>query len=170
MRDDAPLSLPFMKMHGLGNDFVVVDARRDPHLQVPPGLARALADRHRGVGFDQLAIIRNDDSADIRLDFLNADGTPSAACGNATRCIARHVMDETGAAALTIATDRGLLAARDAGGGLTAVNMGPPRLTWQEIPLAEACDTLHLPFAGRSGGHQHGQPALHLLRAGCDGR
>ena len=136
----------FMKMHGLGNDFVVVDARaRD--IPMTKGLARALADRHRGVGFDQLAVITKGE-ADAHLTFYNADGSLSAACGNATRCIARHIMDETGQTALRLTTDRGVLLAEEAGNGLTSVNMGPPQLNWDEIPLAHDMDTLHLPIEG----------------------
>jgi diaminopimelate epimerase len=144
----VPLSgLPFMKMHGLGNDFVVIDARNAAR-EVSPALARALADRHRGVGFDQLAVIGTAEGADLRLDFLNADGTVSAACGNATRCVARWEMDRTGADTLAIATARGLLHAIDAGEGLVAVNMGHPETEWQGIPLAQEVDTLHLPIPG----------------------
>ena len=143
----APAPLPFLKMHGLGNDFVVLDARARP-VDVTPALAMALADRHRGVGFDQLALIEARGPGDAHLTFYNADGSLSAACGNATRCIARHLMDETGRGALTLTTDRGALAARDAGAGLTAVNMGAPQLDWSEIPLSEAMDTLELPIEG----------------------
>jgi diaminopimelate epimerase len=144
----APASgLPFMKMHGLGNDFVVIDARLGVRA-VTPALARALADRQRGVGFDQMAVIRDGDQADLALDFLNADGSPSAACGNATRCIARWEMDRTGKATLAIATARGMLHAVDAGDGLTAVNMGHPEVDWDRIPLSHAMDTLSLPIDG----------------------
>jgi diaminopimelate epimerase len=137
--------LPFLKMHGAGNDFVVIDTRATD-VSVTARLARALADRHRGVGFDQLAVIRSGQDADLDLTFYNADGTISGACGNATRCIARHEMDLTGALALTLRTERGLLQAVDAGGGLTSVNMGAPKLNWDEIPLAQATDTLALPI------------------------
>jgi diaminopimelate epimerase len=148
--------LPFMKMHGLGNDFVVIDARVTARA-VTADLARALADRHRGVGFDQLAVIEPDDTADLRLVFYNADGSLSAACGNATRCIARHEM-EVRDRSLTIRTDRGILQARDAGGGLTSVNMGQPLTDWADIPLAEAADTLHLPIAGDPVATSMGNP------------
>ena len=137
----------FMKMHGLGNDFVVVDGRARM-IDMTPALAAALADRHRGVGFDQLAVITEGGNADAHLTFYNADGSLSAACGNATRCIARHIMDETGQATLRLTTDRGVLLAEDAGGGLTSVNMGAPQLDWAEIPLAHEMDTLHLPIEG----------------------
>lgn len=139
--------LPFMKMHGLGNDFVVVDERGITP-RVDAALAIAIADRHRGVGFDQLATLHETPDADVHLTFWNSDGSLSAACGNATRCIARHLMDETGKTALTITTDRGTLLAKDAGSSLTSVNMGQPQLDWREIPLAHKMDTLHLPIDG----------------------
>lgn len=139
--------LPFMKMHGAGNDFVVID-RRNGGPSVTAGLARALGDRHRGVGFDQLAVIEADAEVAARLIFYNPDGSLSTACGNATRCIARHLMNETGTDRLTLLTERGRLACEDAGNGLTRVNMGQPLTNWQDIPLAEDVDTLHLPIDG----------------------
>ena len=146
MREQSDTNLAFMKMHGLGNDFVVVDARaRD--VNITPALARAIGDRHRGIGFDQLAVI-SAGTGDAHLTFYNADGSMSAACGNATRCIARYLMDETGAASLTLTTARGDLMARDAGGGLTSVNMGQPQIDWADVPLAEQVDTLKLPIDG----------------------
>ena len=164
MRDALP-SLAFSKMQGLGNDFVVIDGRAE---DVPTDaallgtLARALGDRHRGVGFDQLALIEDAPpdrpDADFALRFWNADGSTSAACGNATRCIARAEMERTGARALTIVTERGLLMARDAGGGLTAVNMGLPRTDWRDIPLAYEVDTLALPIAGSPTATSMGNP------------
>ena len=136
-----------MKMHGLGNDFVVVDARLTGALP-DAATVTAIADRHRGVGFDQLAVILPGQNADAKLVFFNADGSFSAACGNATRCVARHLMDETGAKSLRLATDHAVLLAEDAGNGLTRVNMGAPVLDWAKIPLAADLDTLHLPIAG----------------------
>jgi diaminopimelate epimerase len=148
MRDATPPSgRPFMKMHGLGNDFVVIDQRGTEPF-VDARLARALGDRHRGVGFDQLAVIEDDPAADVRLRFWNADGSTAGACGNATRCIARWEMERRGVAALTLRTERGVLQARDEGDGLTSVNMGTPFLHWREIPLARDVDTLHLPIDG----------------------
>lgn len=142
-----PSGLPFLKMHGLGNDFVVIDARETGAV-VTAGLARALADRNRGVGFDQLAVIETDEDADLRLGFWNADGSRAGACGNATRCIAAWEMGRTGKTALSLRSDRGLLQAEDAGQGLTSVNMGQPLLDWEGIPLAEDVDSLHLPIEG----------------------
>ena len=141
------IGLPFMKMHGLGNDFVVMDARKR-EVTVTADLARALADRHRGVGFDQLALIQNDHEADLALTFYNADGSLSATCGNATRCIAAYEMAAQGLNQIRLRTERGILIAQDRGNGLTAVNMGAPLLEWQDIPLATAMDTLHLPLDG----------------------
>ena len=149
--------LPFVKMHGLGNDFVVLDQRSGP-LGLTPALVRAIGDRHRGVGFDQLAVIGHSDSADVALTFYNADGSMAGACGNATRCIARAEMLRLGRSRLTLRTERGLLVAEDAGDGLTRVNMGTPRLDWHEIPLAHALDTLHLPIDGDPVATNMGNP------------
>jgi len=151
------IGLPFMKMHGLGNDFVVMDARKR-EVTVTADLACALADRHRGVGFDQLALIQNDHEADLALTFYNADGSLSATCGNATRCIAAYEMAARGLDQIRLRTERGVLIAQDRGHGLIAVNMGPPLLEWQDIPLAEAMDTLHLPLEGDPVGTGMGNP------------
>ncbi|MCM2563702.1 diaminopimelate epimerase [Lutimaribacter sp. EGI FJ00015] len=149
--------IPFMKMHGLGNDFVVIDARADA-LAVTPATVRAMADRHRGIGFDQLAVMQAARDADVHLVFYNADGSVSAACGNATRCIARHLITETGHPELTLTTDRGALTARDAGGGLTSVNMGHAMTRWNEVPLAREMDTLELPIEGGPTATSMGNP------------
>lgn len=149
--------LPFMKMHGLGNDFVVVDERGVPAL-VDSAMAVAMADRHRGVGFDQLAVISNSDAADFHLTFWNSDGSQSSACGNATRCIARWAMDETQRASLSITTERGKLAALDAGDGMTSVNMGQPQLDWVDVPLSQSMDTLELPIEGTPTATGMGNP------------
>ena len=165
MMTDSRAGLPFMKMHGLGNDFVVMDARdhkgSGAHMGIcdlPAALVMAIADRHRGIGFDQLAVISDREESDAHLTFYNADGSTSAACGNATRCIARYLMDETGRSALTLTTDRGTLQARDAGGGLTSVNMGQPQLEWADIPLAGPMETLELPIEGTPSATGMGNP------------
>ncbi|MCK0168618.1 diaminopimelate epimerase [Jannaschia sp. S6380] len=147
MTDFGTDGLPFMKMHGLGNDFVVVDERATGP-RVDAGLARAVGDRHRGVGFDQLAVIRDAGDADLALAFWNADGSTSDACGNATRCIAAWEMARLGADRLTLRTERGVLVAEAREDGTTAVNMGPPVLDWRAIPLAREVCTLHLPIDG----------------------
>lgn len=148
MRTQDDTGLPFMKMHGLGNDFVVVDSRHQP-LKLSPALVRAIADRHCGVGFDQLVVIGGANSDhDGQMTFYNADGTQAQACGNASRCVARFIMDKAGKDRLRLATVRGILEARDAGNGLTSVNMGVPLLHWDRIPLALEVDTLNLPIDG----------------------
>jgi len=156
MCSDLPSDLPFMKMHGLGTDFVVVDARAQD-LQITPVIAKGIGNRHFGVGFDQLAVI-SQGKGDAHLTFFNADGSLSAACGNATRCIARYLMDESGADHLHLTTDRGDLAAKDAGSGLTSVNMGEPQLAWDEIPLSHEIDTLELPIDGSPTATGMGNP------------
>lgn len=144
---NAPSGLPFMKMHGLGNDFVVIDSRgRDATMTA--GLARAIGDRNRGIGFDQLAEIRDATGADFALDFWNSDGSTAAACGNATRCICDVVMAEKGRSAVRLITARGQLSALRRADGLVSVNMGHPQLDWAEVPLARNADVLHLPLPG----------------------
>ncbi|MCV6823155.1 MULTISPECIES: diaminopimelate epimerase [Halocynthiibacter] len=140
-------SLPFMKMHGLGNDFVVIDSRQTGAI-VTPDLARAVGHRHTGVGFDQLAEILKSNETDAELVFYNSDGSTSGACGNATRCIARYLMNESGAEKISLRTERGILLGEDAGNGLTRINMGAPLLQWDEIPIASKMDTLSLPIDG----------------------
>ncbi|MBU2980651.1 diaminopimelate epimerase [Lentibacter algarum] len=139
--------ISFMKMHGLGNDFVVIDSRGRESVMTAE-LARAMGDRHRGVGYDQLAEITDADKADFHLTFWNSDGSQAGACGNATRCIARHVMVESGKTKLHMITARGDLYALDAGEGNTAVNMGHPLTDWSDVPLASEMDTLSLPIEG----------------------
>jgi len=150
-------TIEFEKMHGLGNDFVVIDARtRDSGLS--ESLITAIANRHCGVGFDQLAVIEQAEDADAHLVFYNADGSTSAACGNATRCIARKLLDEGGQTALTLTTARGTLFAREAENGLVSVNMGHPQLDWQDVPLAREMDTLELPIEGAPTATGMGNP------------
>lgn len=150
-------TIPFMKMHGLGNDFVVIDSRKHP-IPLSDTLIKRIAHRHMGIGFDQLATIHMSDRADAHLVFYNSDGSTSAACGNATRCIARYLMSETGQSELHLTTERGDLFARDAGNGLTSVNMGHPQLRWDEIPLAHDMDTLTLPIHGAPTATGMGNP------------
>ena len=113
-----------------------------------PALARALGDRNRGVGFDQLAEIRDAQDADFALDFWNNDGSMAGACGNATRCVADFVMQSSGRQALTLTTARGSLVARRREDGLVTVNMGQPQRDWRAVPLAQDVDLLHLPLPG----------------------
>jgi diaminopimelate epimerase len=147
---------PFVKMHGLGNDFVVLDGRQvtvDP----APARVRAIADRRTGVGCDQLIVIAPaiQPVADVRMRIYNADGGEVGACGNASRCIAALLMAETERRHAVIETAAGLLACTAAGGDRVTVDLGAVRLGWQEIPLARDVDTLDLPVA--AGPLAHGQ-------------
>lgn len=138
--------LRFRKMHGLGNDFVVLDARAQP-LAVTPALVRGLADRRRGIGFDQLIVMEPPPpGADVAMRILNPDGSEAGACGNATRCAASLLAAETGAERVVVRTIAGDLPVERLPGGLWRADMGPPRLGWRDIPLAREADTLHLPI------------------------
>ena len=126
-------------MHGLGNDFVIVDARQEP-FDVTKALARAIADRRRGVGCDQLIVLEPSETADLRMRIWNRDGGEVESCGNATRC----VIQLTGAK--SIDSDGGLLGGQDLGADVE-VTLPEPRFGWDEIPLAYAMDTAALPMA-----------------------
>mgnify|MGYP002630665670 CR=1 FL=1 len=140
-------NLHFTKMHGLGNDFVILDARRDAIVLDAAG-ARAIADRHTGVGCDQLILIERpeDANADAFMRIHNADGGEVAACGNAARCVAALLMAETGQDNVRIQTRAGMLTANAMDDGWVTVDMGMPGLKWNEIPLAGDQDTLSLPI------------------------
>jgi diaminopimelate epimerase len=148
MDDIASLAgLAFVKMQGAGNDFVVLDGRARK-LAIGPEAARRLADRHFGIGCDQIIVIEPDEQgADAFMRILNADGSEAGACGNATRCVAALLAAETGNRRLAIRTISGLLPAEVRGPGLVCVDMGAPALDWADIPLAHEADTLHLRMA-----------------------
>jgi diaminopimelate epimerase len=141
-------ALPFQKMHGLGNDFVVLDAR-DGTLALSAAQRRRIADRRRGIGCDQLIVLEppRDRLADVFMRIHNPDGGEAGACGNATRCVAAKIMAEKRTQHVIVQTVSGLLDAEAADNDRIAVDMGVVRLDWREIPLAEACDTLRLPLS-----------------------
>lgn len=146
------LKMPFLKMHGLGNDFVVLDARATP-LDLSLERRRAIADRRLGVGCDQLIVLEQptDGDADVFMRIFNPDGGEAGACGNATRCVASVVMDERKTDQVTVQTISGLLESQKTGLGanglpVISVDMGLARLDWREIPVREACDTNHMPI------------------------
>ncbi|WP_255834825.1 diaminopimelate epimerase [Kordiimonas sp. SCSIO 12603] len=130
---------PFLKMHGLGNDFVIFDARTEP-LMMNEELSSRVANRHRGVGCDQLIVLRASEKADVFMEIWNADGSRVGACGNATRCVGMLILDELSQDEVSIETDAGLLSAKRAAAGIS-VNMGPARTEWNEIPLASEMAT-----------------------------
>lgn len=132
-------------MHGLGNDFVVVDARAGA-LPLSPLRIVALADRRRGIGCDQFVTLEPPEAgADVFMRIHNPDGSEAGACGNATRCIASLMMAETGRDRVVVRTVRGDLPCETMPDGTIRVDMGAPLLSWQDVPLAEAMDTAHLP-------------------------
>jgi diaminopimelate epimerase len=130
--------IPFLKMNGLGNDFLVVDTRA-VRVRPRPDVIQRLADRRAGVGFDQFITIEGTNSgADAFMRIDNADGGEVEACGNATRCVGWLLMRETGRPFASIETQAGLLNARPGGGyACISVDMGVPRFGWREIPLSE---------------------------------
>ena len=137
------MSRPFLKMNGLGNDFVVVEARSQP-FQPTAAQVRAIADRATGIGCDQLIAIEPGEGTDARVRFWNADGEEVSACGNGTRCVGWLLMQFKGSDQAVIETRAGRLIATRAGERLVSVDMGEPRLEWDEIPLAEPQDTRDL--------------------------
>jgi diaminopimelate epimerase len=132
-------------MHGLGNDFVIIDTR-EQRLELSRLHACAIANRNTGIGCDQLILIEEprDDEADAFMRIYNSDGIEAEACGNATRCVASILMGESGEGHTTIETLAGLLDAQNAEGELVSVDMGQAKMDWRDIPLSDAIDTLHL--------------------------
>lgn len=135
------MRIPFVKMHGLGNDFVVLDARRDTLIPITTDIARSLADRRTGIGCDQLILLETSNTADFRMRIFNHDGGEVEACGNASRAVALlHGQPAR------IETTGGIIAVRPTDSGF-AVDMGVPHFDWETVPLAYALDTASLPIA-----------------------
>ena len=141
------MNRPFLKMNGLGNDFVVVDARQSAFVPQPDQI-RAWGDRASGIGFDQLIAIEGSADGDAFMRVWNSDGSGVETCGNALRCVAWVLNPDAADKTLKIDTLGGLTKARmlraDAKTGTASVDMGKPRLDWREIPLSEEMDTLRL--------------------------
>jgi len=148
MRPISSHKIAFRKMHGLGNDFVVIDNRREPAV-IDAATARALADRRRGIGCDQLILIETprQPAAHAFMRIFNADGSEAEACGNGARCIARLIAEETGERRVRLETLAGPLDAELLSDRRVAVDMGPARTSWRDIPLARAMDTLCVDLA-----------------------
>jgi len=159
----APMGRPFLKMNGLGNDFVVVETRSAPFSPTAADV-RAIADRAGGIGCDQLIAVDPAEGADAFVRFWNADGEEVSACGNGTRCVGWLLMQSSGRDEAVIETKAGRLVAARAGERLVSVDMGLPRLEWNEIPLAEPHDTraldvqLHPELPGQPGCVSMGNP------------
>ena len=154
----AAMPLSFRKMHGLGNDFVILDGRNKP-VTLSAERISAIGDRRRGVGFDQLIILGESKAPNgVFMRIYNPDGSEAGACGNATRCVADLIMRESGVGACMVETVSGILECTHTENDLIAVDMGPPKFEWNEIPLSEQCDTLHLPLPGDPVGVSMGNP------------
>jgi len=136
----------FLKMHGLGNDFVIFDGREGSPPSFSEDAIRRLGDRHTGVGFDQMVIIDRpvSDQATVFIRLFNSDGSEVGACGNASRCVADILMRQTGRTEVVIETQAGQLRAYRAGANSVCVDMGKVRLKWEDIPLSHEQDTLSL--------------------------
>ncbi len=161
--------VPFHKMHGAGNDFVIFDARGG-ELGLSPAQRRLLADRRTGIGCDQLIVLERPRMAGaaVFMRIYNPDGSESGTCGNATRCVAVLLGAETGQGALAIETAAGMLQAEILRGGVARVDMGPPGLDWRDIPLSVPCDTRDLPLPGSAAGCSMGNPHATVFVAELD--
>jgi diaminopimelate epimerase len=161
------MTIPFVKMHGCGNDFVILDDRSRA-FAIDPARAAALADRHMGIGCDQVIVIEAAETADAFMRIYNPDGSEAGACGNATRCVADILMREGGRTEITIRTISGDLPATRRADGLIRVDMGPARLDWTDIPLARPMDTLRLDLPGEPAAVSMGNPHATLFVADLD--
>jgi diaminopimelate epimerase len=140
----SPQAIAFRKMNGLGNDFVVIDARSHP-IALSDAQAKAIADRTTGIGCDQVIVMERSSLADVKMRIWNAEGGEVESCGNASRCIADIVMDEKSATSATIDTKGGFLVGTRAGHLQVSMDMGKPRFDWDQIPLSEKfADTRHI--------------------------
>jgi diaminopimelate epimerase len=151
------MTIRFVKMHGCGNDFVIIDGRRAA-LGLTPARVAALANRHTGIGCDQVIVLEPSDAADAFMRIYNPDGSPAGACGNATRCVGDILMRETGRDSVIIRTDAGNLPTNRRANDLIEVDMGPARFDWTDIPLSTPMDTLHLDIDGDPAAVSMGNP------------
>ena len=135
----------FLKMNGNGNDFVIIDNRREK-IEITPKIASWIGYRRYGIGCDQLILLEESSKADIFMRIYNANGTESAACGNATRCIADLLIKETGKKEASIETMAGILTGTRVGNDEIMINMGEPTLDWKKIPISEDLDIMALPI------------------------
>jgi diaminopimelate epimerase len=166
------MTIEFVKMHGCGNDFVIIDERVRT-CDVSPARAAALADRQRGIGCDQLIVIQPSDTADAFMRIFNPDGSEAGACGNATRCVAdillrEGLLREGGHGSVTIRTISGDLPATRRPDGLIEVDMGPVRMDWADIPLSRPMDTLCLDLPGAPAAASMGNPHATFFVADLD--
>ena len=160
------MRIPFIKMHGLGNDFIMLDARTNQLPPISSAVAAALADRHTGIGCDQLILLEPSDSADFSMRIFNADGGEVEACGNASRAVALlH------GAKAAVETSGGIIMVEPVGRS-ARIDMGMPRFEWDQIPLAYAMDTQNMPVAweglDQPAGVNVGNPHVIFFVDDCD--
>jgi len=153
------LELQFTKMHGCGNDFVVID-NRNQELELHKDEIIQICDRHYGIGCDQLVVIKSSNKNNVSAYalFWNSDGSVSATCGNATRCIASILFKETGTNMLDIETPNGVIECHKKNNDLISVNIGKPKIAWNEIPLSKDASSLNLPLEGAPTATNFGNP------------
>ena len=183
------MTIPFVKMHGCGNDFVIVDQRSRsdddqrsrsdydqrsrlevglcPGPVVTPAMAAAAANRHTGIGCDQFIVLESCDTADVFMRIYNPDGSEAGACGNATRCVADILMRD-GRNAVVIQTISGNLPSRRCADGRIQVDMGSPKLDWSDIPLSRPMNTLRLDLPGDPAAASMGNPHATFFVADLD--
>lgn len=151
--------IPFIKMHGLGNDFVIIDCRENDY-EFSNNQIKLLGDRNLGIGFDQFVLMYKSDKDDVQtnLKFWNSDGSISSTCGNATRCVADIIMLETGLDTINISTSAEIIKCKKLKNGQISTNLGIPRIKWREIPLSVKCDTSKLPIKGNPIATSFGNP------------
>ena len=139
-------NIEFIKMHGLGNDFVIIDQRINK-MQISKEIINKLSDRKSGAGCDQLITINNNSSNDhdVCIKIYNPDGDKAEACGNGTRCVAKLLFDEKNSTDLKIKSDAGILIAKKIDSQNISVNLGKLSNNWQDIPLAKEINTLNVP-------------------------
>jgi len=158
----ATMPIPFIKMHGAGNDFVIFD-QRAVGFEFSPDQVRRLADRRVGIGCDQFITLHpppQQTDADLLMRIRNPDGSEAGACGNATRCVAELLFEQNGRPYQVIRTAFGDLPAERLADGRITVDMGAARSGWQDVPLAIAADTLHLPLQGDPAACSMGNPHI----------
>ena len=151
------MTLPFVKMHAHGDDFIIIDRRGEDN-PITAQIARYLGNRRFGIGFNQLAVVLDCEQAAARVQFWNPDGTRLQTCGSATRGVADRLMHEAGAETIVLLSDRGLLTCTRADGQRVSVDMGAPSLGWASVPLAKAMDTCVLPIDGQPAACSMGNP------------
>tara|TARA_X000000950_G_scaffold285476_1_gene391552 strand:+ start:116 stop:907 length:792 start_codon:yes stop_codon:yes gene_type:complete len=146
-------------MHGCGNDFVIID-NRPQQLELDKDEITLLCDRHYGIGCDQLVFINKSNKTNVAAHalFWNSDGSVSATCGNATRCVASILFKETGKETIDIETPNGVIECYKKNNNLISVNMGKPKIAWDKIPLSKEVSTLKLPLEGEPTGTNFGNP------------